>query len=272
MIKLVTIDLDGTLLANNKSIPESNIKAIKEAKKKGCKIVIATGRPYDGVKKILSDLGLKSINDYVILYNGAKIINVKTKEVIYSSTIKGSDCKLLLKESYNLATYIHAFYSTEKLIANKFNAYSDIEAAINKTKLTIKDFNKIDDNDDFIKCMLVAQGQNIDYAIKHINPYFKENYSMVRSSIIFLEFLKKGTDKGMALIALKSYLGLKDDETMAIGDAGNDLGMIKNAHIGVAVKNAFPEVLNAASYITKRNNNEGAVAEAINKFVLEKDC
>ena len=118
--------------------------------------------------------------------------------------------------------------------------------------------------------MLVAEGQNIDYAIKHINPYFKDSFSMVRSSVIFLEFLKKGTDKGNALIALKNYLGLKDDETMAIGDAGNDLGMIKKAHIGVAVKNAFPEVIKASNYITNSTNNEGAVAEAINKFVLKK--
>ncbi len=271
MIKLVTIDLDGTLLKDNKEIPKLNIDAIKEAKEKGCKIVIATGRPYNGAIKVLKPLGLTTNDDYVILYNGAKVINVGTGEVIYTSTIKGSDCKELYKESIFQGTNIHAFYKNEALITPKFNCYTDIECTINRVDLNIKSFNDINDDDDFLKCMLVSEGQNINRVINNIPSNLKEKYSIVRSSVIYLEFLKKNTDKGEALIALKNYLKLKDDETMAIGDAGNDLGMIKKAHIGVAVKNAFPEILSNADVITPVTNNEAAVAWAINKYVLEKE-
>ncbi len=270
MIKLVTIDLDGTLLKDNKEIPQLNIDAIKEARLKGTKIVIATGRPYSGALKVLEPLGLTTKDDYVILYNGAKVINVGTGDVIYSSTIKGSDCKDLYRESIFLGTNIHAFYKNESLITPKFNCYTDIECTINRVKLNIKDFNTINNEDEFLKCMLVSEGQNIDRVIKNIPKRLSDKYSIVRSSIIYLEFLKKGTDKGEALIALRDYLGYKNDETMAIGDAGNDLGMIKNAYIGVAVKNAFDEIKKNANVVSPKTNNEAAVAWAINKYVLGK--
>ena len=97
---------------------------------------------------------------------------------------------------------------------------------------------------------------------------FQTEYSMVRSSKIFLEFLHRGIEKGSALKSLASYLNVKMDETMAIGDAGNDISMIKAAGIGVAMKNAFPEVLEIADYITENDNNNSGVAEALNKFII----
>ena len=77
MIKLVTIDLDGTLFDKNKNISLKNKEAIKKARQKGCKIVIATGRPIAGVKPVLEQLEMNTKDDYVIVYNGAKVYNVK---------------------------------------------------------------------------------------------------------------------------------------------------------------------------------------------------
>ena len=85
-----------------------------------------------------------------------------------------------------------------------------------------------------------------------------------------MEFLNKNSDKGKALLMLAKYLNIKDDETMAIGDAGNDLSMILKAHVGVAMANAFKEVLDNANYITTSNEDDG-VAKAINKFINNKN-
>ena len=97
MIKLITIDLDGTLLDNEKKISDNNKKAIKRCHDNDIKIVLSTGRPINGVMRYLEELGLTTKNDYVICYNGAKTFNVGTNEMVLSSTIDGK----IVKELYN---------------------------------------------------------------------------------------------------------------------------------------------------------------------------
>ena len=246
MIKLCTIDLDGTLFDNQKNISEENKLAIKRAKDNGCKIVIATGRPYNGVVPVLKELDLISTSDYVICYNGAKVFNTKTMELIFSNTISGRVVKEIYKESKRLNTYFHAFRKNEELITDVHNPYTDVEVRINKIIDHIVDFNTLNDNDEFLKCMMVGKDTIVDEAIKHLNPKYNEEYSVVRSAPIFLEFLNKSTNKGTALEALATYLHIEIGETMAIGDAGNDLAMIEKAGIGVAMENSFPEVKKVA--------------------------
>ena len=93
---------------------------------------------------------------------------------------------------------------------------------------------------------------------------------MVRSAKIFLEFLNKECDKGKALVHLAKYLGVNMKDTMAIGDAGNDISMIKRAGVGVGMKNAFKEVLDICDFVTL-SNEESGVAYALNKFIIEKE-
>lgn len=269
MIKLVTIDLDGTLLDNVKNISSENYIAIKKCHELGIKIVIATGRPMCGVMPILERLGLTTANDYVIIYNGAKILNVGTKEVISSTTINGKIVKDLYNESIRLGVNIHAFRKSEELITPKHNPYTDVEATINHIEDKIFDFNNICDNDEFIKCMFVDSEENINRIIPLVDNRFKDNYSMNRSSKIFLEFLNKESDKGKALLILAKYLNIDIKDTMAIGDAGNDLPMIKAAGVGVVMENAFPEIKKYGEFITKSNLDSG-VAYALNKYILEK--
>lgn len=270
MIKLCTIDLDGTLFDKNKNISKENTEAIKKAKQNGCKIVIATGRPYNGVLPVLKELDLITESDYVICYNGAKVFNVKTEEIIFSTTISGKDVKELYKESKRLNTFFHAFRKNEELITDIHNPYTDVETRINKIVDILYDFNNINDNDEFLKCMMVDEQTKITEAINNLDSKFKDKYSVVRSSNIFLEFLNSSTNKGSALEALAEYLNIPICDTMAIGDAGNDIAMIKKAGIGVAMENSFKEVLDIADYVTSSNENSG-VAMAINKFINIKD-
>ena len=268
MIKIVTIDLDGTLFDKDKVISYQNKLAIAKCHDLGVKIVIATGRPISGVMPVLEELGLTTSSDYAIIYNGSKIINVGTNEIISASVIKGDVVKELYAESKRLGLDIHAFRKNEELITPKHNPYTDVESKINHIEDQIYDFNKINDTDEFIKCMIVDSEENINMAMKEVNEKYSREYTMVRSSKIFLEFLHRGIEKGSALKSLASYLNVKMDETMAIGDAGNDMTMIQAAGIGVAMNNAFPEVKEIADYITENDNNNSGVAEALNKFVI----
>lgn len=266
MIKLCTIDLDGTLFDSKKRISKENKEAIQQAKRNGCRIVIATGRPYAGVRPVLEELDLISEDDYVICYNGAKVFNTKTLDIIFASTITAIDVKKLYLESKRLGTYFHAFKKNEELFTDQHNPYTDVEVRINKIEDHIIDFMQFEDSIEFLKCMMVGKDEDITEAMDHLQPIYKTTYSVVRSSPIFLEFLNRSTNKGSALEALASYLGISKSETMAIGDAGNDLAMIQCAAIGVAMENSFPEIKKVANFITTSNENSG-VAKALNRFV-----
>ena len=264
---MITIDLDGTLFDDKKNVSKENYEAIQMAKEKGCYVVIAKGRPYDGVKELLEQLNLNTENDYVITYNGGKILNSKTKEIIFSSTIDGIFVKELYEESLKQNVDIHAFKANEELITPKHNPYTDVEANINHINDNLFDFKNILDSDLFIKAMLVSKDEDIT----RITPLYKEKYDgryqVLRSAKIFLEFLNKDTNKGKALEYLANYLNIKLSETMAIGDADNDISMIKTSGVGVAMANSFKEVLDVADFVTK-SNLESGVAYAIKKFVL----
>ena len=267
MIKLITIDLDGTLLDNEKNISEKNKLAIKRCHDNDVKIVLATGRPINGVMRYLNELGLTTKNDYVICYNGAKTFNVGTNEIVISSTINGKIVKELYQKSKELDVDFHAFRFNEELITPKANPYTDVEATINKIDYHLFDFNDIKDDELFLKAMMVSSDENITRIIPINEKIYGNDYSILRSSKIFLEFLNKNIDKGQALEGLAKYLNININETMAIGDAGNDIPMIKKAGIGVAMENAFLEVKKSADYITLSNLNDG-VSYAINKFVF----
>lgn len=268
MIRLVTIDLDGTLFDDNKIISERNKLAIKKARELGVYIVIATGRPFNGVLPVLEELGLTSENDYCIIFNGAKIFNVKTKETIFSSSINGLDAYDLFNEANRLGTHYQAFDNNQTLLTRDHNPYTDVEASLNHIKDNLYDFTQCKKEDEFIKCMMVDNEETLDRVVKEINPIFKEKYSMVRSSQIFLEFLNKSTNKGNALVALAKYLNIDIEDTMAIGDQDNDLSMIEASGFGVCMDNGIDEVKAKADYITLDNESSG-VAYAIEKFILD---
>ncbi|MCI9654116.1 MAG: HAD family phosphatase [Acholeplasmatales bacterium] len=269
MIKICTIDLDGTLFDKNKKISNKNKEAIFLAKENGCRIVIATGRPYHGVYPVLQELDLLSDQDYVICYNGAKVFNTKTQKLIFSSTILGSDIKIIYQIAQRYKAYFHAFRKNEELITDVHNPYTDVEVKINKIEDHIVDINSINHLDEFLKCMIVGPAELLDQIESQLNDSIKNSYSIVRSAPIFLEFLNSNTHKGAALKALASFLTISMKDTMAIGDAGNDLTMIKMAAIGVAMENSFPEIKKVARYVTTSNEASG-VAQALNTYVNSK--
>lgn len=266
MIKIIAIDLDNTLLNKEKKITPYTKDIIKKARDKGVHVVLASGRPINGIKVVIDELSLNTKADYVFSFNGGKIYNLGLNKCIKESFIKGSDIKLVYKLSKEFGFFFHAFKSDGTLICPKYNHYTDIEATINKLDCKIQDINEIDDNDLFIKAMIVDSKENIDYAFKNVPESFKKSYNVVRSSDIFLEFLNKDNDKGSALKFLADYLGVDIKDTMAIGDASNDLGMIKVAGVGVAMENAFKEIKDEANYITSSCECDG-VGKAINHFL-----
>ena len=267
MYKLIAIDMDGTLLREDKSVSERTKNAIKLAKEKGVYVVIATGRPIDGVSRYLEELDMLGENDYVLSYNGGLVLKTKSREVVSKTVLTGSDLHYLHNLSKELGVNIHPFSEVHGLITPKNSKYTEVEANINGIRITINDYSDIEDDHSIIKVMMIDEPEVLQKAIDNLPKEVYEKYTVVRSAPFFLEFLNKKVNKGTGVELLAKHLNIKQEEIMTFGDAGNDLDMIVYAGMGVAMANAFDEVKEAANYITDSNENDG-VAKAIEKFVL----
>ncbi len=267
MYKLVAIDMDGTLLREDKSVSDRTREAIKAAKAKGVKIVLASGRPIEGINRYLEELDLISKEDYVLSYNGSLVLNTETKEVISSDILSGKDIHDLYKTSKELGVNIHAFSRTHGLITPKTSAYTEVEAEINGIRINEMDFNLVDKNDEIVKIMFIDEPEILSKALDNLPEDLYNKYTIVRSTPFFLEFLNINSNKGTGIEALANYLKIKKEEIICIGDADNDRHMVEYAGLGVAMENAIEDIKNISQYITSSNNDDG-VAEVIEKFIL----
>lgn len=270
MYKIVAIDIDGTLLNSNEKVTERTKNAIKKAKKKGVTVVLATGRPIEGVLRFLEELGMYTDNDYVLSYNGALVQKTLNKSIIAKMTLKGSDLHYLKGLSDKFKVNIHCFHEEKGLITSKISKYTELEAKINDIEVNEISFDEVIENDVIIKVMMIDDPEILGPVMEKLPKEVFEKYTVVRSTPYFLEFLNKDSNKGAGLDLLAKHLGIKQEEIIAIGDAGNDIHMIEYAGLGIAMGNAFDEVKKIANYITDTNDNEG-VAKAIEKFILDKN-
>src|SRR5690625_2812412 len=119
------------------------------------------------------------------------------------------------------------------------------------------------------KIVISRPSEELDAIIPKIPAHYHEKYNIYKSQPFILEVLPKNVDKGFSMRILGDKLGLEKEQIMGIGDQENDLSLVENAGLGIAMENAIPIVKNAADYITKTNNQNG-VAHAIHKFVLNK--
>lgn len=271
MYKLLAVDMDGTLLKEDKTISEENIAAIESAKRQGIKVVLATGRPLHGINNYLSQLNLIDENNYAVTCNGALVQNTKTGHAISKSLMTIDDIKYLYKLSIELGVGIHAFVPGSVITPPDPNKYIMLECKLNDVPLNIVDFNTLDPNTEVIKVLFTGKPKILAAAVDKLPKDITKKYNCMFSAPFFYEFLSKNSNKGVGVALLAESLSIKPEEVICIGDAGNDVHMIKYAGLGVAMGNAFPEAKAVADYVTKTNEEHG-VANVINKFILEKSC
>lgn len=296
MYKLVAIDMDGTLLRNNKTISRETYAAIESAKAKGVKIVLCTGRPIQGVKQALKYLNLISDSDYVVTCSGAVVECTGTDEIISQTNLTTKDVAFLYDLSKKLNITLNAV-TPDYLLTPTLNFTTAVEAHLTNLPMKIIDFNNLNENISIRRIAYINETQSFINKIKSLvkqidikynvldllnrndglfcnpnnlpNELYK-NYTVLKPSSNTLEILSKNANKGTGVAVLAEKLGIKREEVICIGDSGNDIHMIKYAGLGVAMGNAFPEIKEIADYITLTNEENG-VANVINKFILKKE-
>ena len=258
-IKLIASDLDGTIIDENNFISPNNITAINDINNQNINFAICTGKSYSISKSLCSKFDAQ----YGIFGNGSHIVDLKTGKSIYKNVLSIEQIEncINIAKKYNL--HIHA-YSDKEIITPKLK-YMDLR----NYKLNFFSNSKFLITDNILECIKQNNKllHNNNLSITIISKFGKYKDMIIDKEYEYLSISSKNTDKNQALDFLKNYLGLKNDEVMAVGDNLNDFSMIKHSGIGVAVANAYDEIKNVATYTTKNNVSQGAFAEAVYKFI-----
>ena len=271
MYKIIACDLDETLLCDDRSISPQNIEAIQKAKELGVKFVLATGRGFHTVDVTLKTLGLDEKEDeYVISFNGGAITENKGNKLLYFQGISYELANELYQKGLNYDVCIHV-YTKDKVYVYNF-VDEEREFLTNRMEVIeiFEDSLEFLKDEDFVKVLYM----NKDYQyLKQIEKDLedkKEDIDISYSSNRYIEFNHKGVTKGDGLLSLAKLLNVDIKDTIAIGDNFNDLSMIKVAGLGVGVQNTASDMKKECDYITKATNNESAIAEVIEKFILNQ--
>ncbi|AIG64998.1 Cof-type HAD-IIB family hydrolase [Weissella tructae] len=269
MIKLVTIDIDDTLVNSAKEITPRVKAAVQAATAAGVKIVLTTGRPITGVQAYLDELGLNNLEDqYVVTYNGA-MIQTTAGTTIGGNPLNHAAYVKLADWAVEHDYYIQVESSAEAFTpSRKVNPAASGENYMINMPLNIVDVADMDPELAYVKFMFIEPAARLQEVRADLDKTdFAQEFTFVQSSTQFLEVLNQAASKGNALRTLAGHLNVDISETMAIGDQANDLTMIEAAGLGVAMGNAVPAIKAAAQEETTTQNEDG-VGVALEKFVL----
>ncbi|WP_303864864.1 Cof-type HAD-IIB family hydrolase [Alkalibaculum bacchi] len=263
--KLIAVDIDGTLLNSQGILTKKTKKAIQEAVDVGVVFVICTGRPIQGVKSLNEEINRDLP---FITYNGAMVIKGKSKEILYQRSLP----KNLAKEVYDIGSKWNTtmiIWSDNKLYVNHENDKAkEYSKSINTPYIKIDSIDEIPT--EITKILWYDEPEKLS---KH-QADFKEKIDkrIVHhfSRPFYLEFVDEKATKGIAIQKLCEDYGFDIAQTIAIGDGYNDLSMIQEAGLGVAMENAPDDIKKHAQYITTSCDEDG-VANVIYKFLLDKE-
>ena len=269
-IRLIGLDLDGTTLTTDKRLTPHTKEVLEACIRQGIEVLPATGRVWSGIPKELTDIeGVR----YVISSNGAAVVELATGKAVYTNGIGWERALEIfdLLEEYD--TFYDAYAMGNGWCEGRFFDYVDaFGIEHNLQPMVKKSRTRIDDLRGWVREHKVP--------VEKINMFFKDeenrqkafrelsqlpDLAVTCSLSNNLEINHCTCNKGDALLNLGRFLGIPMNEIMACGDGNNDLEMVREAGVGIAMENGEESVKEAADYITATNDEEG-VARAIELF------
>ena len=276
-IRMIGLDLDGTLFNSRKQLTAHTRRVLEQAAARGVVIVPATGRPRAGLPAVLEELGGVR---YAVLTNGAAVYDLKDDCCIYEKCMDSSASAALLRRTRALQTVQGAFVGRWGYMEDIDRQRIEQLSLVEEMKCYLRSSRKVvDDLPEFLmqaprgpqKLVLMflkdRDGGEIDSgeAIRITREF--EQFAFVSGGVGTIEIMDRAVGKGTALLELGCLLGIGQEEIMAVGDSENDLDMIRKAGWGVAMANGEEIVRRNADALTLSNDEDG-VAAAIERYVL----
>ena len=264
--KLIFLDLDGTLNNDEKHITERTFSALMAAQQQGVRIALASARPSPGLFKERDILHLTEYGGILMSYNGGRIVDAATGSVLFETAMELPQTKAILRrlESLPVTPILDdgkQFYVTDK------NGYKVLYECQNNHMICTEVSNLAD----FlcfapVKILMSVKPDILPDIKAQIAAFLPQDLTVVQTAPFYLEIIPSAINKGQGVLDTCAALGIDPTETIAFGDAENDIPMLLAAGIGVAMDNAAPPVKAAADHVTLSNNDDG-IAAALAQFL-----
>lgn len=267
-IRLIALDLDGTLFNAEKEVTAANRQAILEAKKKDVKVVITTGRPLAAIGNLLDHLGLLSDDDYSITFNGG-LVQKNTGQVLSKKCLSLDEIQQIQSTLEPLALPVDILSDDLVYSLASQGKHSDYPQA--NPLLSFREILSLDQlpiDRDYNKIVTVCDQDYLDQRLDQLPKHLYQQFDAFKSREIIFEIMPKGVNKAAGLEILCQRLGISRQQVMALGDEANDVSMLKWAGLGLAMANATPLAQAAADIVIKYSNENSGVARAISQYVL----
>ena len=266
--KLLVLDVDGTLLNDEREISKRTLAALLRVQQMGVRIVLASGRPTYGLMPLAKTLELGNYGGFVLSYNGCQIIKAQNGEILFERRINPEMLPYLEKKARKNGFAIFTYHDDTLITDSPDNEYIKNEALLNNLKIIRED--EFSTAIDFApcKCMLVSDKEKALIGLEqHWEKRLAGTLDAFRSEPYFLEVVPCGVNKANTLGALLEHLGVTREEVIAVGDGVCDVTMLQLAGMGVAMGHSQDSVKVCADYVTASNEEDG-VALAVEKLIL----
>lgn len=266
--KLLVLDVDGTLLNDEREISKRTLAALLKVQQTGVRIVLASGRPTYGLMPLAKTLELGNYGGFVLSYNGCQIIKAQNGEILFERRINPEMLPYLEKKARKNGFAIFTYHNDTLITDSPDNEYIKNEALLNNLKIIKED--EFSTAIDFApcKCMLVSDKEEALIELEqHWEKRLAGTLDAFRSEPYFLEVVPCGVNKANTLGALLEHLGVTREEVIAVGDGVCDVTMLQLAGMGVAMGHSQDSVKVCADYVTASNEEDG-VALAVEKLIL----
>lgn len=266
--KLVVLDMDDTLMTSSNELSPLTKSALLEIQQQGIQVILASGRPTNGMIDTAEELLLDQHDSMIISYNGARIFKMKDMSLVSETSLS----KDQFDSCYNYCRSKGFFvltYIDEQIVFEGEHPYMNVESEL--TGLPMK---RVDNLKQFVqgpvpKLMGIDYEENISKANQELKGTFMDDIHVTTSKPFFLEFMAEGVSKGRALDSVARQLQISRDQIIAFGDSNNDKDMIDYAGLGVAMGNANEAIKSAADIITGHHDEDG-IASVLNQYILKK--
>lgn len=269
---MIGLDLDGTLLNSEKKLSSYTKKVLERAIESGVAIVIATGRPLSGIPE---EMRTFPEIKYALTANGARIVEIETGRILCENLLDAERAEAVL-DILRKHHAIHEIfvdgvgYMNEDGLKNVYAYFKDphMPEYLLDTRVPVKDVRatlwQMNSSVDKLQGIFLSESDREEAKAK----LDKLSGITVTSALDNnLEINRSGTNKGLGLLRLGQLLGISREEIMACGDGGNDVEMLKEVGLAIAMENGIESVKEAADFVTDTNDADGA-AKAIERFVL----
>ena len=266
--KLLVLDVDGTLLNDEREISKRTLAALLKVQQMGVRIVLASGRPTYGLMPLAKTLELGNYGGFVLSYNGCQIIKAQNGEILFERRINPEMLPYLEKKARKNGLAIFTYHNDTLITDSPDNEYIKNEALLNNLKIIKED--EFSTAIDFApcKCMLVSDKEEALIELEqHWEKRLAGTLDAFRSEPYFLEVVPCGVNKANTLGALLEHLGVTREEVIAVGDGVCDVTMLQLASMGIAMGHSQDSVKVCADYVTASNEEDG-VALAVEKLIL----